>query len=390
MQTFDFIVIGGGMIGAATALGLAQQGRKVALLEKQPLPTFDANQPYDIRISAISEASIRFLQQLGVWDAIAQQRSFDYTGLECGEMEGFATRFSAEQLNLPRLGAMVENTLLQLSLWQALSAYPNCTQAVNFREIFAKREENLWQVKLDDNTFSAPVLIAADGANSKARLWANIGNTGWHYRQHCLLATVKTEKPAPATTWQQFYPSGPRALLPLANQSACLVWYDAPEKIAQLTKLPLSQLKTELLQHFPARLSQELGEIHVEKVAHFPLTRQHAHTYVKNGVVLVGDAAHSINPLAGQGVNLGFKDVQALLEAVKNHENFADEAVLKPYEQQRKKDNLLMQTAMDLFYKGFKHDWLPLKLARNAAFLLADKITPLKRQALKYAIGLAD
>ncbi|VEI47991.1 2-octaprenyl-3-methyl-6-methoxy-1,4-benzoquinol hydroxylase [Actinobacillus equuli] len=130
----------------------------------------------------------------------------------------------------------------------------------------------------------------------------------------------------------------------------------------------------------------------VVNAASFPLTRQHAQHYVKNGVVLIGDAAHTINPLAGQGVNLGFKDVQVLLEvieqAVKKGENFANEAVLKRYEHKRKPDNLLMQTGMDVFYKAFKTELLPVKVARNLGLVLAEKITPLKKKALRYAIGL--
>lgn len=156
--------------------------------------------------------------------------------------------------------------------------------------------------------------------------------------------------------------------------------------------LPTEKLTVAIEQHFPTRLTEELGKINVQASGAFPLTRQHAQHYVQNGVVLVGDAAHTINPLAGQGVNLGFKDVKALLEvveqAVKKGENFASEEVLKRYEQKRKPDNLLMQTGMDIFYKAFKTELLPLKIARNLGLVVAEKATPIKKQALKYAIGL--
>lgn len=145
-------------------------------------------------------------------------------------------------------------------------------------------------------------------------------------------------------------------------------------------------------QHFPSRLREELGKIEVQSSGAFPLTRQHAQHYIQNGVVLVGDAAHTINPLAGQGVNLGFKDIKVLLDvfeqAVKKGENFASEEVLKRYENKRKPDNLLMQTGMDIFYKAFSTELLPLKIARNLGLVIAEKATPLKKQALKYAIGI--
>lgn len=389
MKQYDVIVLGGGMVGAATALGLAKQGLDVALIEKNPLPTFSAQAPYDVRISAISVASVALLDKLGAWANIQQMRVCPYAGLETWEIEEFQTRFHANDLGRAELGYMVENNLIQLGLWQALADYPNCQQAVGFSQIFAKREQDLWQITLDqERHYSAPLLIAADGANSQARQWAGIGLTSWQYRQHCLLATVKTECPQQDTTWQQFFPSGPRAFLPLLGNQGCVVWYDSPARIAELSAISPEKLTAEIHTHFPARL----GQVEVEKHASFPLTRQHAQSYVQNGVVLVGDSAHTINPLAGQGVNLGFKDVKALLEvieqAVKKRENFTAPSVLKRYQQLRYQDNLLMQTGMDLFYKTFKTDLLPLKIVRNVGLIMAERATLLKKKVLRYAIGL--
>lgn len=385
----DVIVLGGGMVGAATALGLSRLGLKVALIEKSPLPVFHAEQPYDIRISAISVSSVALLEKLGAWQAIEQMRVCPYDGLETWEIEGFHTAFSAAELGLDKLGFMVENNVLQLGLWQALADYPNCTQAVGFSHISANYQDETWQVTLDhERHFSAPLVIACDGANSLARHWAGIGLSAWQYRQDCLLVTVETEQPQQSVTWQQFFPSGPRAFLPLLGHQGCVVWYDSPQRIAALRQLDKVKLCAEIQAHFPARL----GEIRVQQAASFPLTRQHAQQYSRNGVVLVGDAAHTINPLAGQGVNLGFKDVKVLLEvleqALGKGENIADSAVLARYEQWRKPDNLLMQSAMDLFYKLFKTDLLPVKIARNVALIAAQRAGMLKKQALRYALGL--
>ncbi|AZI15240.1 FAD-dependent oxidoreductase [Avibacterium paragallinarum] len=385
----DIIIVGGGMVGAACAVGLGQLGLNVHLIEASPLPQFHAHSPYDLRISAISLASVQLLQQLQSWQFIEQMRVCPYRGLETWEIEGFATRFRCEELGYDKLGYMVENNVIQLGLWQALSQLDKVQSSIGVKVQRAEKCGQNWQLFLDNGEqYSAPLVIAADGANSQFRQLAGIGITGWQYRQDCLLMLVDTELPQQDTTWQQFFPSGPRALLPLTGQQACLVWYDSPEKIKQLKQLSKEKLTQAIEQAFPARL----GKINVQQAGSFALTRRHAQQYFKQGIVLVGDAAHTINPLAGQGVNLGFKDVKALLSviqsAVQNQQDFSADDVLKKYQDLRLKDNLMMQSAMDLFYKGFKTELLPVKALRNLALLMAEKAIPLKKHALKYALGL--
>lgn len=385
----DVIVVGGGMVGAACALGLAKQGWQVQLIEHSPLPHFCVSQPYDLRISAISVASVNLLKQLGAWQYIESQRVCPYRRLETWEIEGFSTAFDSQELDLPELGFMVENNLIQLGLWQALESYANVQSCVGQKIKKVEKCGENWQVCLhNDEVYAAPLLIAADGANSQLRQIAGIGITGWQYRQDCMLILVDTQLPQQDMTWQQFFPSGPRAFLPLLGQQACLVWYDSPQRIRELKQYSKEKLSAEIEQYFPARL----GKVKVQNFASFELVRRHAQDYFKRGVVLVGDAAHTINPLAGQGVNLGFKDVKVLLDvlaqAQQKQENIASDMVLSRYQRQRKADNLLMQSGMDLFYKVFKQDLLPLKVARNAALLVVDKMSVLKKQALKYALGL--
>ncbi|MGC6343205.1 FAD-dependent monooxygenase [Bisgaard Taxon 45] len=385
----DIIVVGGGMVGAACALGLGQQGHQVQLIEHAPLPQFQPDSPYDLRISAISVASVNLLKQLGAWQYIEHMRICPYRALETWEIEGFSTAFHSHELNLPELGFMVENNVVQLGLWQAISTIENIQTCVgNVIQKVVKCGEN-WQIFLaNGEIYQAPLIIAADGANSKLRQIANIGTTGWQYRQSCLLITVDTELEQQDITWQQFYPSGPRAFLPLLGKQACLVWYDSPQCIQNLKQLSKEKLAERIEQAFPTRI----GKIKVQAANSFDLARTHAQAYFKQGIVLVGDAAHTINPLAGQGVNLGFKDVRILLEllqqAAQKGESLASDMVLLRYQRKRKADNLLMQTGMDIFYKTFKEDLLPLKIVRNATLFLANKATPLKKQALKYALGL--
>ena len=225
--------------------------------------------------------------------------------------------------------------------------------------------------------------MGADGANSQVRTLAGIGVTAWDYRQHCMLINVETELPQQDMTWQQFTPSGPRSFLPLCGNQGSLVWYDSPQQIKQLCSMTNEQLRQEVLSHFPA----ELGDIKVLQAGSFPLTRRHAQSYSALGCVLAGDSAHTINPLAGQGVNIGFKDVEALLEVTEGKTHFSQE-VLRLYERKRRPDNLLMQSGMDFFYKSFSNDLAPLKFVRNAALKVAENAGPLKSQVLKYALGL--
>jgi 2-octaprenyl-3-methyl-6-methoxy-1,4-benzoquinol hydroxylase len=384
MKKYQFSVVGGGMVGAAIALGLAKQGRNVALIEQcQPI-AFDASQPMDLRISAISMASVQLLDELGAWNAIAAMRTCAYKGLETWEHPSCITSFDAQELNLPQLGYMVENRLIQLGLWQQFEQYPNL-------ELFTP--ESISDIEFGDGGHLINLdsgkqlvtdwLVGADGANSRIRQWAKIGITAWDYRQDCMLINVETELAQNDVTWQQFFPSGPRSYLPLQGNQASLVWYDSPQRIRQLSRMSAEQLGAEIEAHFPERL----GKIKVLDHGCFPLVRRHAQQYVKQRCILAGDSAHTINPLAGQGVNLGFKDVKELLKQTEKLTELND-AVFERYQRVRTVDNLVMQSGMDLFYKAFSNDILPLKLARNVGLKLAQNAGPLKQQALKYALGL--
>ncbi|MGR5237414.1 2-octaprenyl-3-methyl-6-methoxy-1,4-benzoquinol hydroxylase [Vibrio alfacsensis] len=391
MNKYDIAVIGGGMVGAATAVGFAKQGRSVVVVEGAEPKSFDDSQALDIRVSAISHQSVKLLDSLGAWSSIESMRVCPYRRLETWEHPECRTRFHADDLSLEQLGYIVENRLIQLGLWQAFAQYDNLTvlcpdrlKDIEFSDV------NLVTLESGEQ-FEAHWVIGADGANSKVRQLAAIGVTAWDYRQHCMLINVQTELPQQDITWQQFTSSGPRSFLPLCSLTqdghevgqGSLVWYDSPKRIKQLCAMTKPQLREEILRHFPS----ELGNIEVLQFGSFPLTRRHAQRYSSRRCVLVGDSAHTINPLAGQGVNLGFKDVDVLL-AVTAHQEQLNDAWLAKYERARRLDNLLMQTGMDVFYKGFSNDLGPLKFARNAALKLAENSGPIKVQVLKYALGM--
>ncbi|QIZ75964.1 FAD-dependent monooxygenase [Ferrimonas lipolytica] len=385
---FDVLIVGAGMVGAAAAIALGQQGWSVGLIETNQPQAFEPEQPMDLRVSAISAASEQLLQSLGAWDAIAAMRVTPYDTLATWEWHDSEVSFCADDLQHSHLGHIVENRVVQLGLWQQLQQLDNVTLVLGQSPTDISQNEAGVSLVIGDERYHTSLLLGCDGAQSKVRQAAQIGVTGWNYRHHCLIINIATEMEQQRITWQQFFPSGPRAFLPLTGKQGSLVWYDSPERIAELKRLDKSELAEQITLAFPERL----GAFEVERLASFPLTRQHAQRYYHNRMVLLGDSAHTINPLAGQGVNLGFKDVAALAEVMAKVHRSELEADIRPelakYERLRRNDNLRMQGAMDLFYNVFSNDILPLKLVRNIGFKIAQNAGPIKHQVMRYAMGL--
>lgn len=392
MDKFDCVVIGGGMVGASSALSLAQLGLKVAIVEKVSPKLFNNEQPFDLRVSAISLSSQHLLEQLDAWQQITKWRVCPYKRLGVWELEPSYTEFSAAEIEQTHLGHIIENRLIQLSLWQQINQHDNiqlfCPESLVNIEQSSEKSFDEVKVELSNSTITAKLLIAADGANSQVRQLANIGTTGWDYQQSAMLINVETALPQQDITWQNFRSTGPVAMLPMPGNHASLVWYHEKAEISRLSKLPNEQLQALVKESFP----KKLGDIKVVNKASFPLTRRHANNYQNNRILLLGDAAHTINPLAGQGVNLGFKDVKALqtiiAKAIGEGKCWHDVEVLSAYEKERRKDNVLMMSAMDMLYSGFSHPSPLVKLARNSGLFMANKLPALKSKALAYACGI--
>ncbi|MCP4322934.1 MAG: FAD-binding protein [Alteromonadales bacterium] len=397
MEHFDCVVIGGGMVGAASALTLAQLGLHVALVEQYQPKHYSAEQALDLRVSAISLASKNLLTQIGAWQQVEQWRTCPYKRLGVWESDNAYTEFNADEISQNHLGHITENRLIQLALWQKISTISNIHTFCPDSLISINQSTDKATLTLSHNVISAKLVIGADGAQSKVRQMSAIGITGWDYQQSAMLINVETALSQQDITWQQFFPTGPVAFLPLPGQSelggyASLVWYHKRDEINRLASLSNAQLEQEVIDNFP----KQLGNIKVLDKGTFPLTRRHANTYQHKRVLLLGDAAHTISPMAGQGVNLGFKDVIALqhviADAISNGETWHDEAVLARYEQVRRKENLIMMSAMDALYVGFSHPSPIVKAARNLALLAVNKVPfinrKIKNKALAYACGL--
>ncbi len=396
---FDFCINGGGMVGATLALGLAQQQFKVAVIEPYLPAPFKPEDGPDLRVSAISEASVTLLKALGAWEHIAAMRVKPYTGLSVWDDPSHRTDFTAHSIDMPQLGYFVENRLLQLGCHKALTQFDN-VEIISGQSVEDIRLTNTANVNLSNGrTLEAKWLVGADGANSQVRKAAGIGTTGWQYAQQAMGITIRMENAVEPITWQQFTSSGPKAFLPMFDNYASLVWYDTPDELKRIKSLKPSQLESEILKTFPEELTKGKNSFSVIDKAIFPLTRSHANHYVKGCCVLIGDAAHTINPLAGQGVNLGFKDVEAFLSVSSNFKTnstandlLTDGAfshmLFSNYERPRKRDNLMMMTAMDGFYTLFSNDVAPIKWIRNQLLSVAQRIERAKQEVLKYAIGL--
>lgn len=410
-QTFDSIIVGAGMVGAALASGLAQQGISVALIDQSsPMPYQPGDSP-DIRVSALSAGSERYLDSLGAWPRIMAMRATPYRRLAVWDETPSPFRrlvpqglteveFDADSLGAPHLGHIVENRITQLALWQTAKTEPGITLMTGHRVQGLDQSADCATVTLDNGSrLQAKLIIGADGAMSRVRELAGIGVTRDQYEQQAMVISVRYRGSVKDITWQGFFPTGPRAFLPLHSASdqypgeswGSLVWYDHPDRLNELKSMDEQQLMTDIHRHFPERLPELT---HIDARASFPIARQHAKHYYLNRVVLVGDAAHTINPLAGQGVNLGFQDAQCLQEmlneALREGVDLANERWLKRYEQQRHPANQRMMLTMDLFYHLFSNTNPPLHLARNLGLGLARSLPFARNQVARYAMGLDD
>ncbi len=389
-EQFDVVIVGGGMVGAAVACCLGGSNLKVAVIEHEYPQAFDASQPHDLRVSALSIASKTILETVGAWQGIENKRLCPFKRMRVWEGAG-DTEFCSDDIGHSELGYIVENRLTQLALLERLENFSHIELIcpVQITQLNYSADNDSEVVLSNGRTLSTKLLVAADGAQSKIRQGVNLGVTSWDYDQHAMVIYIETAYPQQDITWQRFVATGPQAFLPLTGNFGSIVWYNSPDEVKRLKSLAPDELKEELMATFP----DCLGDVtRVISSTSFPLKRQHAQHYVKHGVALVGDAAHTINPLAGQGVNIGLLDAAALAEVVmdatKQGRNISDFSVLKQYEKMRRTENLKMMTVMDVFYQTFSNDFFPLKFLRNLGLGLAERVTPLKNKVMRGAMGL--
>lgn len=439
---FDVVIIGGGMVGSALACALgstpATGHLRVGLVETSVVAPLHPLPPTpDLRVVSVNPASARLLQAVGAWDAIVNARVAPFYSMKVWDTSGKASiSFRHNEVGMDYLGFLVENRVITSALFERMQQLPSV-------KLFSPM--SVQRIELEENgkgdkhevDWSSPqptvglhlkngdklrtkLLIGADGAQSIVRQTFNFGAVGWQYSQRGVVATV-TLPPHMAnmtTAWQRFLPTGPVALLPLWDRYASIVWSTNLPHADHLLGLDEKAFLEELNHAFhdpPAATTGPLAFIEdklpfnpfagadpqppvlqevVGKRAAFPLRIAHATDYIRPRVALIGDAAHTIHPLAGQGVNLGFADVASLtnsvIDAVHTGRDVGDVSVLKQYEEDRRVANAVMLTAVDGLKRVWGTSFLPLAALRNVGLKLTDSFSPLKKEMMKFAVGSFD
>ena len=393
----DLIIVGAGMVGSALALALKDSGLNILLLDggSMAVRPFSGEAPFEPRVSALSMASQRLLERLQVWPGVQARRASPYAQMQVWDGSGTGSiHFSAASVHADNLGHIVENRVVQDALLEALFD-SEVGLLPNARLEQLRRDGDDWLLQLvDGRQLRTPLLVAADGANSSVRQMAGCATREWDYLHHAIVTSVRCADAHQATAWQRFTDDGPLAFLPLArdgDQHWCsIVWSCVPEHAEKLMALDDAGFAGELGKAFEQRLGEVLQ---VDPRMCIPLRQRHAKRYVEPGLALIGDAAHTIHPLAGQGVNLGFLDAavlaEVLLQARQRGEQLAAEQVLSRFERRRMPHNLAMMAAMESFERLFQATPPPLRWLRNAGLSLVNGLPEAKALFVRQALGLS-
>ena len=387
---FDAVVVGAGMVGSATALALARRDLRVALVEERVPPAWRVEDDVDLRVVALAASSVDLLDELGVWSDIAASRASPYRHMHVWDAANGATiDFDAAQYAQAELGWIVENRLVQHALWQAVERDGRIERRCPARVVAISVDGDARQLTFDDDArVATKLVIAADGAASPLRDMAGIAVTGRDYGQRAIVAHVTTERAHDATAWQRFTADGPLAFLPLVDGRSSIVWSVPDAEATRLLALDDAAFCAELGCAFDFRLGPVTA---TTSRASFPLKLKLAERYIAPRLALIGDAAHQVHPLAGQGVNLGFRDVSTLVEAIaatrSRGGDFAAESTLRRYERRRRSDNAISAWSFDGIDRLFRSDVEPLVAARGIGVRVVNALGPVKRLLMGHAAG---
>ncbi len=407
---YDIVIVGAGLVGATLAASIvsqkANQSLKIAIVDQGAAPTvavLDKEPPkFDPRVVALTQHSIKLFKSIGAWHSVESMRACPYQFMRVWDNEGTGEiAFDAQELAESELGVIVENSILLSAVLDVIAEQENITLLRGHSVIELKSNGNgdkagssVKNITLsNEQVLTARLVIAADGAHSKIRELAGMPLRSWSYKQKAIVTTVKTQKPHQDTAWQNFLVTGPLAFLPLAHstkQYESIVWSADNDEADRLMSLNDEDFKVELARAFEYRL----GDIeHTDKRFCFPLMQRHALDYIAPQIALVGDAAHTIHPLAGQGVNLGLLDAAALsgeiTRASERSLALSDESILRRYQRARKQNNLELMALMESFKRLFGTKNLTIRLLRNTGIKQINKLTPIKNWLAKKAMGLS-
>lgn len=403
----DIAVVGAGMVGLTQAalLAVRHPQLQVAVLEAGDLPQISTG-IYDPRVVALTQASQELLEEVGAWPSIVG-RACPYTEMRVWDADGTGSvRFNSRDVQLPNLGHIVENNVVVSALLERIDALPNVELVTGFRLESWWRDCGLWYLQPrtdrvnviegleeDREILRTRLLVGADGARSKVRELLRIRTRDTPYQQTALVCVARCKTPHKHTAWQRFLKSGPLAFLPLAglgDDNHCAVVWSADEALArELLMLDDSAFALNLEKAFESHLGR------IESVSErfsFPLRARHAESYYGPGAVLIGDAAHSIHPLAGQGANLGLQDVRAFSEEIGRalHRGLepANPSVLSRYQRRRRGDNAATLKAMSTFKSLFGAGDLHWRWLRNTGLSVVDASPLLKKRIILRAMAV--
>ncbi len=384
-QHFDVLIVGGGIVGLTAALAMAKRDYTVALIDPGTLK-IDSSVA-DPRVYAINKASQNLLLDLGVWQHLDSSRVSPYEKMYVWDgVNGAHIDFDSRAIAAPNLGSIIEEPILKQALLQqifdepTISLFPHSfvdEVLVLEDEIKLSSQERVWQGRL---------LMIADGANSPTRKKLNMELTTWPYNQNALVATVATEKEHQRTAYQVFNPDGPLAFLPLSDPHHCsIVWSTEPKKVQSLMALEQEEFNAQLTHAFAKRL----GQVRLLSARHqFPLQMRHVKQYVGHRWLLLGDAAHTIHPLAGLGLNVGLADVRSWLNCLdRAKDTLVSKKILGAYQRERKNEVWQIILLMEGFKRLFGYSFVPITAVRGLGLSICNSITPLKRLFIQHASG---
>ena len=390
MLSADVVILGGGMVGLTLAAALLETDLRIVVVDPQ-WPNPDLSDTPDVRVSALNRASEHVFQRLGVWNGILQRRCSTYSDMKVWEKDSFGSiQFQAQKIGQANLGHIVENRVIQLALMDRLQ---QSTQVIFLQDscqslVFGEQES--WLTLASGQALTAKLVVGADGANSWLRQYCDIPLTSRDYGHHAIVATIRCTEPHNQCAQQIFSSDGVLAFLPLSDSHLCsIVWSVSPERAEPLMALSAIEFERALSVAFDQQLG--LCELVSERQA-FSLTMRYARDFVLDRVALVGDAAHTIHPLAGQGVNLGIMDAACLAECIQSKVNagldFGEKRHLRQYERWRKAEAAKLIVAMQGFKEAFSGSHPMKQLFRDMTLCFVDRIPMVKDEFMMRALGV--